>query len=76
MPTRLLLLYAWLDTAANGLSIFASHDIGTNGWLLSSNVTISSSDRRIKTNIVDADDVECLDVLRQLKPKKYTYKDT
>ena len=76
MPTRLLLLYAWLDTAANGLSIFASHDIGTNGWLLSSNVTISSSDRRIKTNIVDADDVECLVVLRQLSPKKYTYRDT
>jgi len=67
---------AWLDTAANGLSVFTSHDIGTNGWLLSSNGTISSSDRRIKTNIVDADDVECLVVLRQLSPKKYTYRDT
>jgi len=33
------------------------------------------SDRRIKKNIVDADDAECLEVLRLLKPKKYQYKD-
>jgi len=38
--------------------------------------TYTPSDRRIKNNIVDADDVECLDVLRQIKPKNYTYRDT
>ena len=32
-------------------------------------------EEEIKKNIVDADDVECLEVLRQLKPKKYEYKD-
>ena len=36
---------------------------------------MTSSDERIKKNIVDADDAECLETLRLLKPKKYEYKD-
>ena len=36
---------------------------------------MGSSDERIKKNIVDADDAECLETLRLLKPKKYEYKD-
>ena len=36
---------------------------------------IAASDERIKKEIVDADDAECLETLRLLKPKKYQYKD-
>jgi len=57
-------------------SIFATDDIISRGYILSSSGNISVSDSRIKKNIVDADDAECLEVLRQLKPKKYQYKDT
>ena len=53
-----------------GGTVVASHAVKVGSG------TYTSSDRRMKNNIVDADDVECLDVLRQLKPKKYTYKDT
>ena len=37
---------------------------------------IASSDRRIKKDIIDANDSEALDTLRLLKPKKYKYKDS
>jgi hypothetical protein len=37
---------------------------------------VSYSDRRIKENIEDIDDASALEILRNLKPKKYTYKDT
>jgi hypothetical protein len=37
--------------------------------------TLSSSDSRIKTNIVDADLDECIDVLKSIKLKKYNYTD-
>ena len=69
---------AWLDSAANGLSIFADHDIATNGWMPSSNGSISSSDRRIKTNIVDADDVDgVFGCASSIIPKEiHIYKDT
>ena len=56
-------------------SIYASGDIVTNGWVASHAGLSQASDRRIKTDIVDADDLECLDTLRQLQPKKYKYKD-
>ena len=56
-------------------SIYASGDIITNGWMASHAGLTQASDRRIKTDIVDADDLECLDTLRQLQPKKYKYKD-
>ena len=37
--------------------------------------TLSSSDSRIKTNIVDANLDECIDVLKSIKLKKYNYTD-
>ena len=37
---------------------------------------VAYSDRRIKENIEDVDDASALEILRNLKPKKYTYKDT
>lgn len=57
------------------MSIYANSDIATGGYLVSHGGTIGASDERIKKNIVDADDGECLEVLRLLKPKKYAYKD-
>jgi len=44
-------------------------------YVLSHGGTVGASDERIKKNIVDADDAECLETLRLLKPKKYGYKD-
>ena len=57
------------------MSIYATNSIVTYTYLTSHAGTISASDTRIKKNIVDADDAECLEVLRLLKPKKYQYKD-
>jgi hypothetical protein len=56
-------------------SIYASHSIASGDFFMSISGAINSSDVRIKKNIVDADDAECLEVLRLLKPKKYQYKD-
>ena len=56
-------------------SIYASGAILSGDHVVSTNGVLNSSDERIKKNIVDADDAECLEVLRQLKPKKYQYKD-
>jgi len=60
----------------SGISIYASHDICAGDHVLAHNGTVGGSDERIKKNIVDADDAECLETLRLLKPKKYQYKDT
>ena len=57
------------------ISIFGQSAIITNGYFISHNGAIGSSDERIKKNIVDADDAECLETLRLLKPKKYQYRD-
>jgi hypothetical protein len=59
----------------NAMSIYATDDIVSALYVASHSGTISASDTRIKKNIVDADDSECLEVLRLLKPKKYQYKD-
>jgi hypothetical protein len=47
----------------------ANGNIATNGWLL------AYSDERIICEIEDLDDTECLDILNQIKPFKYHYKD-
>ena len=65
----------WKYEARSDLSIYASGIICSASQFLSHAGTISASDTRIKKNIVDADDVECLETLRLLKPKKYQYKD-
>ena len=57
------------------VGIYANKSILSGDWIGSFNGVISSSDKRIKKNIVDADDAECLETLRLLKPKKYQYRD-
>jgi len=59
----------------SGISVYGSHDLCAGDHIVAHNGTVGGSDERIKKNIVDADDSECLEVLRQLKPKKYQYKD-
>jgi len=54
--------------ANDTITIYAAGNIYASGL-------VAASDERIKKNIVDADDVECLETLRLLKPKKYQYKD-
>jgi uncharacterized protein YaiE (UPF0345 family) len=45
-----------------------------NGDIKNHNSTVTS-DKRIKTNIVDIDDSHALNILRQIKPKTYDYVD-
>ena len=59
----------------SNLSIYASDDIVTGQYLVSHLGTLSSSDERIKENIVDVDDASALELFRLLKPKKYQYID-
>ena len=59
----------------NTVSIYANDDIVSGAYVLAHGGTMGSSDERIKKNIVDADDAECLETLRLLKPKKYQYRD-
>jgi hypothetical protein len=56
-------------------SIAATGSIVTNGYFVSTNGTINSSDERIKSNIQDINDTVALDQLRLLQPKTYQYKD-
>jgi len=70
--------YTAISTNTNNwtnLSIYGNGSIGCGNYFVSHNGTIGASDTRIKKNIVDADDAECLETLRLLKPKKYQYKD-
>ena len=57
------------------MSIYANGSIVSGSFFVSHSGSLGASDQRIKQNIVDADDAECLDVVRQLKPKKYEYRD-
>jgi len=57
--------------AVTGISICSEA-----GILIKKNALLITSDRRIKSNIVDVDDDRALVDLRKLKPKTYTYKDT
>ena len=58
------------------MSIYANGSIVSGGYFVSHSGTLGASDQRIKQNIVDADDAECLETLRLLKPRKYQYRDT
>jgi hypothetical protein len=65
------------DTSITGAgSIFATDAIITNSYFTSTSGTANASDERIKKDIIDIDDGDALQTLRQLKPKKYKYKDT
>jgi hypothetical protein len=57
------------------MGIYTTGAIVTSSYFVSHAGVASASDERIKNNIVDADDSECLETLRLLKPKKYGYKD-
>jgi hypothetical protein len=67
-------------TSSNGdpadtISIYGTGRIVSGTYIVShSNTTFS--DRRIKDNIVDVQDDTCLQKLRLIKPKQYTYQDT
>jgi len=67
-------LYRDTGTASGNVNILARYWMSAYGFIAVNSVS-SYSDKRIKKNIVDADDTECLEVLRLLKPKKYQYKD-
>jgi len=53
-----------------------AYDLDVNANINYSGSLTNVSDRRIKKNIVDIDDEEALDMIRQLQPKKYNYIDT
>ena len=61
--------------AGNQMSIYSRFRIVANDYIISHGSSIFS-DRRIKDNIVDVEDDQCLQKIRLLKPKNYTYKDT
>ena len=63
------------STRFTNISIFAVEDILTNQWIASHAGTMTASDRRIKSNIIDISDTVALEKLRLLQPKTYTYKD-
>jgi hypothetical protein len=56
-------------------SLYATHNIITSSYYVAHGSS-TFSDRRIKDNIVDVEDDQCLQKLRLIKPKQYTYKDT
>jgi hypothetical protein len=57
------------------MSIYAWSRIVTSDYVVAHGSS-SFSDRRIKDNIVDVENDVCLQKLRLLKPKQYTYRDT
>ena len=58
-------------TATNSANAYVAVD----GELLAVAGVLTASDERIKKDIVDVQDASALETLRQLKPKKYKYKD-
>ena len=58
-----------------GNSIYAENNVTTSGSFISINGVATSSDERIKNNIIDLEDGACLEQLNLLKPKRYSYKD-
>lgn len=53
-----------------------NYSLYTSGSVLIGQNLNVASDRRIKTNIQDVNDMTALSVIRQLQPKQYTYIDT
>ena len=79
----------WTSTSGSGVErmrITPDGDVGINDASPSYKLDVSgtlraygitdSSDRRIKSNIVDVNDASALETIRLLKPKKYDYRDT
>jgi hypothetical protein len=57
------------------MSIWATSDIISKGYIGTSSGTVNSSDRRIKKDIVDINDDSALQCFRLIKPKTYKYID-
>jgi hypothetical protein len=57
------------------ISIYSEGNILTKNYIISSQGTLQSSDRRIKTNITDVNDSSALEAFRLIQPKLYNYKD-
>jgi hypothetical protein len=62
--------YGW-----TAFSVYAIGAFITQSYCVSGQGNITSSDERIKKDIVDINDSTALDLIRTLKPKKYKYKD-
>jgi hypothetical protein len=62
--------YGW-----TAFSVYAIGAFITQSYFFSAQGNITSSDERIKKDIVDINDSTALDLIRTLKPKKYKYKD-
>jgi len=58
------------------VAIYGQYSVGTQSYLFSQGGGLTGSDRRMKKDITDIDDESALEILRLLKPKKYSYKDT
>ena len=58
-----------------GVSIYANDHIVSGKRIISKSGTITASDHRIKQNIKDVKDDTALNILRLLKPKRYSYRD-
>ena len=63
------------DTGSGAVGVYAQYYFMSSTGFLAQNGSSSASDFRIKKDIVDADDLEALETLRLLKPKRYKYKD-
>jgi hypothetical protein len=58
------------------VGIYATSVILSKSSIVSTAGVMTSSDRRMKTDIIDVDDGSALETLRLLKPKQYNYLDT
>ena len=61
-------------TLSRNVSIFAAGSILTSEFAIAASST-AYSDNRIKTNIIDIDDVSAMATLRLIEPKRYNYID-
>ena len=70
--------WGYFDSAINvdSSSFNFPTSLRTNEAILTQTYFITNSDRRIKKDIQDLDDQECLNKLLALQPKKYKYIDT
>jgi hypothetical protein len=73
---------AYFDTSSSSGTAPTTTALGTKGvsikglqYMWATGGFVASSDRRIKTDISDLLDNECLSIIRKLKPKKYSYID-
>jgi hypothetical protein len=58
---------------ANDISVYGTNDLVAGSHIVAHAGSFTSSDRRIKKDIVDVDDATALETLRLLKPKRYKY---